>query len=876
MKIAYQLLGLSLVTGLIPVIAQPAWANTQVTGVQLNSNDRGLSLLLETVGLPSSQVFTSSYGQTLIVDLTATQLQLSDQQSFRQENPTAGIESITVMPLDANSVRIQVVGVDAAPVAQVEQTNQGLVLQLSPVIATTPSPSENLPSEASSETSMNDAQPVPNDLETDGQADEFSLEADESADAELAPTTPLRIVVTATRSEEEEAEITRSLTVITREQIEQQSGVTRNLGDILGQLVPGLAPGNQSLSEFGQSLRGRNPLVLIDGVPQSTNRNASRNIRLIDPSVVERIEVLRGPTALYGDGATGGIINIITRSGGDGDPEFNATLGVTGSLSQFESDSLGGIIQVGVAGQEGAFDYRLSSSFERIGSLFDAEGDRIPADQLSTQGSLTDTNNLNLFGKLGWEADDHRLQFTINHFNTTQDTDFVTDPIVNTFPPGDQKALALEGLELDEQSAIRNTFLNLEYSHPDLILGSRVHAQLYYRDYLTRFFPFDGGRFRIVTPEGFRIFQSRVESEEFGARLEVETPLVEDRLTLLTGLDFANEDSVQPVTIFDSAAFDASNGLVFNPIGDRPWVPPLNQTNLGLFAQLRWQPIEDLLVRGGLRYESIGVDVDTFTTLNGNTIAGGELDYDATLFNLGAAYSLNDNLSVFADFAQGFSVADIGLVLRGAPAGFSVTSLNPEAQRVNSYELGLRGNWDGIQASLAGFYNESNLGTTFDRETLDVVRAPERVYGIEAAVDAQLSDAWQIGSTLSFVEGENDVDDDGDYRPLTGFRIPPIKLTAYVQNETLPGWRNRLQLLYSGDRDRAFNDGVDFRDVDDYVVLDFISSLELGNGTLQVGIQNLLNNQYFTAPSQLLRLRTNDSYTAAAGTTFLVQYSLNF
>ena len=49
-------------------------------------------------------------------------------------------------------------------------------------------------------------------------------------------------------------------------------------------------------------------------------------------------------------------------------------------------------------------------------------------------------------------------------------------------------------------------------------------------------------------------------------------------------------------------------------------------------------------------------------------------DFDATLFNIGTVYFLTDQVSVFANFAQGFSLADIGLVLRNAPSGFSVVS----------------------------------------------------------------------------------------------------------------------------------------------------------------------------------------------------------
>lgn len=845
--VKYQLLlcGIGVAAIVVPMATPPALADlaqisspAQITGVRLQHGAAGFILNLDTTYGVDLPIKTSQVENQTILVISNAQLQLPEGTSFQQANPAAGIATVEVTAPTANSVQVVITGTESAPVVNVNQDSGGIDLQVEPAPALAETPAAETPTRPGA--------------------------------------TPINLVVTATRSASELEDIPRSVTVVTQEQIQEQTALTRDLGEILGKVVPGLAPGNQSLSEFGQTLRGRNPLILIDGIPQSTNRNAARNLRIIDPSVVERIEVLRGPTAIYGDGATGGIINIITKSGGAGKPRFDGTVGLTGSLSNINADSLGGLTQLGVAGQQGAVDYRFSGSFERIGSLFDAEGDRIPPDQLSSQGSLADTNTYNLFGKVGWESGDHRVQFSVNHFNTNQDTDFVSDPAVNLLPPGTQKALARPGLVLDDQSAIRNTLLTLDYTHPDLVFGSRVHAQLFYRDYFTRFFPFDGGRFGIITPDGLQIFQSRVESQKYGGRLEIETPLVKDYLTLVSGLDYSSEDAVQPVAIFDTNAFNTSNGLVFNPVDDRPWVPPLTQRNLGLFAQLKWEPIEPLVIQGGLRHERIGVDVDTFTTLTGNQITGGNLDYDATLFNIGAIYKATDAIEVFANFAQGFSVADVGLVLRSAPVGLSVTDLSPKAQRINNYEVGVRGTWDRVQASLSGFYNTSNLGTTFDRNTLAIIRAPERVYGVEAALDVQPVERWRVGSTLSYVEGDNDPDLDDRYTPLTGFRIPPVKLTAYVENETLPGWTNRLQALYSFGRDRAFDQGIDFRSVEDYFTLDLISSLKVGPGTLKLGIQNLLNNQYFTAPSQLLRLRTNDSYTAASGRTFSLQYAFEF
>ena len=812
----------------INLLAQQGVA--RVTGVKLNKSDRGLQVVLETAGEEQLVPLILPEDNNLIIDILDATLALPTGNEFRETNPSQGIREIALTTVDANSIRLTITGSNQAPDAEVVPSNENLILTITP-------------------------------------------EAVETADES---TEEINVVVTATRTEEDESDVDRSVTVIDKDEIEEQSNLTRDLGDILGREVPGLAPGNQSLSEFGQTLRGRNQLVLIDGVPQSSSRNAFRNLRTIDPSVVERIEIVRGPTALYGDGATGGIINIITQTG-EGEPSFPVEVGFGGSLSNIDTDSFTGIAQAGVSAKQNNLDYRFNVAYDRIGAFFDGKGDRIPPDLQSSQGSLAETNNLNLFGKVGYELGEHRLELTANYYDSDQDTDFLTDPSVNEFEPGTQKALTRDGLELEDQQEIENTFVNLDYDHPSLFLNSKVHAQIYYRDYLTRFFPFDGEPFGTVTPEGFGILQSRSESEKYGGRLEIDTPIVgEETLSLLSGLDYSDEDVVQPVAIFDTEAFEESDGRVFDEIDDRPWVPPLSQRNLGLFTQLKWQPVESVIVRGGLRYEDIGIDVDDYTTLDGNDIGGGELDYDATLFNLGLVYKLTDEFSTFASFAQGFSVADVGLVLRNAEAGFDVEGLDPEAQKVDSYELGIRGQYEKVSFSLAGFYNESDLGTTFDQDTFEVIRSPERVYGAEAVFDYQVEENWQIGSTFSYVEGENDADENDDFEPLTGFRISPVTFTAYVENETLPGWRNRFQMLYSAARDRAFDEEVDSQEVDSYAVFDFISSVEIGKGTLNLGIQNLFNNQYFTATSQLLRLRTNESYTAAPGITFSAKYAIEF
>ncbi|YAF95029.1 MAG: hypothetical protein AB3A66_20985 [Nodularia sp. CChRGM 3473] len=187
-------------------------------------------------------------------------------------------------------------------------------------------------------------------------------------------------------------------------------------------------------------------------------------------------------------------------------------------------------------------------------------------------------------------------------------------------------------------------------------------------------------------------------------------------------------------------------------------------------------------------------------------------------------------------------------------------------------------NWPTVQTSLAAFYNTSQLGESFifDERGTRVVRAPQRIYGIEATLDWQLGNNWLIGSTVSWQEGENDPNNDGNYQPLGSTTISPLKLTAYVEHQTTPGWRNRLQLLHVGSRNRAFEEEVDILPVNNYLLVDYISSIKIGQGTLNIGIENLFDQQYFPVPSQVDGGFSNTFRFAGRGRTLGVNYRIYF
>lgn len=878
-----QLFNSLLIAGIVSVlIAQPVRAEVvQVTGVEVNPTDNGLQVILKTTSGKPLQVLTASYGATFVANIINTQL-VPESNSFRSNNPIEGIAAVEVTQQSGNSIRVSVISNAGVPTAEVTQSERGLVLSVAPGADTragTPAPTPETPDEEPDE-----QEPIPTDEATTEQAegDEQLDNGEETSSEQAEGDEQIEIVVTASRTEEAVTNVPRSVTVIDREEIEQQTRLSRNLTDILGFTVPGLSPSNQNINLFGQNLRGRNAAVLIDGVPQTTNNQGfNRELRTIDPSAIERIEVIRGSSASYGSQGTGGVINIITRRPSESGLTSETYAGLNTSLTNSE-DSFGYELQHLISAREDNFDVTASFSIATTGAFYDAEGDRIPLFELGGDSSTT----LNGLLKFGVDlTPDQRLQLTFNHFDDSQDPDVISDPIVDELP-GTQKARALEVGELDfidtPGPGNRNTIVNLAYNN-DNIFGSELQGQIYYRNNTNISVPQDTRPFDFF-PEDLGVVRSQGNTEQLGGRLQIDTPFNEQKtVSLLWGADYVNEDSEQPFDVFDLGDYDASSGRVNRKIGERTFVPPYEVDSLGLFAQLQASLGSSLELTGGIRHERIGLNVDDYTTFRGQFVPGGERDFSATVFNVGAVYQASEAISFFADFSQGFGVPDFALILRDPPNGFtniedSVRDLSP--QKVNNYEIGIRGNWSNVQASLAAFYNTSDLGLSFNTLEggfLELVRAPERIYGLEATIDWQATDRLRLGSTLSLIEGESDEDEDGDYFALTSSRIAPVKLTAYVENETLPGWNNRLQALFVGDRDRAFDEGVDLGPIDSYITVDFISSIKLGPGDLQIGVENLFNNQYFPIQSQLSAGAGGDTFNyAARGRTLRVGYSLTW
>ena len=131
-----------------------------------------------------------------------------------------------------------------------------------------------------------------------------------------------QVTVTASGHAQQLEDAPASISVITREQIEQRyyQDATDALRDIPGVIITGGGSGDRGNDIVIRGMPAQYTLILVDGKPVSTretrpNGSAGFEQDWLPPlQSIERIEVVRGPmSTLYGSDAIGGVINVITR-----------------------------------------------------------------------------------------------------------------------------------------------------------------------------------------------------------------------------------------------------------------------------------------------------------------------------------------------------------------------------------------------------------------------------------------------------------------------------------------------------------------------------------------------------------------------------------
>jgi len=205
------------------------------------------------------------------------------------------------------------------------------------------------------------------------------------------------VVVTATLTPEEEAELGAATTVIDRKAIEESGAVV--VADLLRE-VPGLdvvRSGSEGAvtSVFLRGANSTQTLVLVDGVRVNSPYFSGYDFSALTTENVERIEVVRGPfSSLYGSDAMAGVIQIFTRAVG-ANPALTASVesgsAGSGGASFFGSTGLGPIGAIATYRAAEVDGDRPNSDWSESNASLRLEGSVGPNFRAALEGAILDS-----------------------------------------------------------------------------------------------------------------------------------------------------------------------------------------------------------------------------------------------------------------------------------------------------------------------------------------------------------------------------------------------------------------------------------------------------------------------------------------------------
>jgi len=676
-------------------------------------------------------------------------------------------------------------------------------------------------------------------------------------------------VVSASRKRETLDEVPSSITIVGAKDLAIQQGISNNISNILANSVPGLGFSSNTTGNSGQTLRGREVLVMIDGVPQSTPlRNGGRDIRSIDPSAIERVEVIKGATAIYGNGSDGGLINYITKKATPGQPLSGQT--TIGANTQLKSAQHTGGWQVGqlLSGSYKKIDYVVSGHYEQTGVYKDAKGV-----VLSPDYGLGETQLWNAYAKAGYTINpNNRVEVMYNFFGSQQRSDYILKK--GRYP--DTAAIGVFGTRPgDPEGTPYNHNVNVHYSSQQIIGNTDLDINLYYQKFYTVFswgdsFK-DGG-------------QSTISSNKKGVRINLSSPFQAGNNIagdLVYGLDVLTDKTAQKLT------------------DGRVWAPEMSMRNLAPYAQLKTTFFKHLVFKAGARYENISIEVPDYTTIismnnktglyteGGKNVKGGTIDYNALVFNAGLRYNEFKYFKPFISYSQSFSVNELGRTLRSANES-TVSLLKTKAIIANNYEVGFNSTLGPIDLEGSYYISTSKLGANYTlvEGRFEIAREPIKIHGFEIAADARILKNLGAGASYSYIEGKIDANKNGQYNDkedtyILGDKIAPPKLTAYIRYQPIKQLNLRIQMLQAGDRNRFAPDAATGLytygkgPVKQFTVFSFFSDFNIdGHSSVQLGVDNLFNKDYYTVTSQWNA--RNENFVKGSGARININYTYKF
>ncbi|MDM1514588.1 TonB-dependent receptor domain-containing protein, partial [Myroides odoratimimus] len=281
---------------------------------------------------------------------------------------------------------------------------------------------------------------------------------------------------------------------------------------------------------------------------------------------------------------------------------------------------------------------------------------------------------------------------------------------------------------------------------------------------------------------------------------------------------------------------------------------------------------ENLTLKAGVRYDNIHVKVPDYKTIplrKGQqwlAIKGGNLDYDKALFNAALQYKVIEEFTPYVSFSQGLSIYDLGRILRDAKSDV-VSKIETDPVVTNNYEVGftsqIANNWN---FRIAYFWSIAKLGSDLQAGEggfWEVVRSPQRINGIEIALDGKPISWATIGGSFSSYEGKMKSNNSSSYDTyMSGLNIAAPKLSLFTTVTPIDHLWLNLYYTHTSKRDRfepqpnklgvlVYNEGEG--KVSPIDLFNFNATYQYNKSIqLTLGVENLFDKSYYTPSSMIV------------------------
>lgn len=618
-----------------------------------------------------------------------------------------------------------------------------------------------------------------------------------------------------------------STSVITAEDI--QRSPAQSLPDILSR-----EPGIQVTNLFGSvngsrsvvDMRGfgaaaaSNTLILIDGRRITDLDLAGVDLASIPRDSIARIEITRGNsgTVLYGDGAVGGVINIVTKSAAGLAPSARVETGF-GSFKQRELNG-------SVAGSKGAW----SANFSANG--INSDGYRVNNFYRQTNGS----------GDLRYTGTDGTA-----YLKLSADSQYNGLPGARRFDPvaglnqlATNRTGATTPFDHSQKDGVNATAGVTRMLAPgaELIVDGGIRYKREQAQYYT-------STATVPTSDPNRAVDTTLSTASFTPRIKLDSSFGAMPWNATGGVDYYN------------ARYGSDRPLYLGaPDIDRY---DLRQQSLGLYWQQQISVLPSTDISAGGRIQRITISArDKFdANAPGGTQFGFPVNvegipYDATethrAFHLGFEHRLNDNVAVFGRWAESFRVPNVDERVGMATFGNGVaTSFDLRTQRSHDWEAGARfrfGRFD-LQTSYYDMMLTDEIhfryGPNFEANNVNL--DPTRRYGNETSATYRVNDDLRFKAGMAYTRS---VFRQGMF---AGNDVPLVSRWTANTGVTWNIWRNFLVfdgvVRYVGPRRMDNDQGNIQPKIPASTIVDIRFGGEYQKKFWSLAVQNLFNVGYY-------------------------------